>query len=111
MSSNTGGRGEEIPDFQPAGPSDQPGSESALSEPALLCFALGVLFWVVYFIIFISSDRVGGDVGKNGVQFLGFVFPLKVLHKSYFSAGFYFQYLEPSREPRGFGCTSSHTVT
>lgn len=45
MSSNTGGRGEETPDFQPAAPSDQPGSESALSEPLLVCFDLLVGFF------------------------------------------------------------------
>lgn len=73
--------------FQPAGPSNQLGSES---EPLLACCAFGVLFWVIYFFIFISSDRVGVEVGKDGVQALGFVFPLKMLHKSYFSSWFVF---------------------
>lgn len=52
MSRSTGGRGEETPDFPPAGPSGQLGSKSALSEPLLVCFALGVLVlfgWVLVF--------------------------------------------------------------
>lgn len=52
MSSNTGGRGEETPDFQPAAPSDQPGSESALSEPLLVCFDLKVLVGWVFWCFF-----------------------------------------------------------
>lgn len=52
MSRNAGGRGEETPDFPPAGPSGQLGSKSALSEPLLVCFTLGVLVlfgWVLVF--------------------------------------------------------------
>lgn len=54
------------------------------------CFVWWSLFCFVGLFVFLSFAYVGGEVGKDGVQSLGFVFPPNVLHNSYFSSWFVF---------------------